>query len=127
MSLVYLPSGKLTWQWKMDHLKMYFLLNMGIFHFFIARLVYWRVIPPSLQSMANLDQLFAIPDLQRLMEKILHQLTYKPLQIMRDLQFAISTGGGFLPSTVEKIEDINFHFMFLKAAGREVPLFSRFI
>ena len=26
------PSGKLTWQWKMDHLKMYSLLNMGIFH-----------------------------------------------------------------------------------------------
>ena len=29
--LFYLPSGKLTWQWKMDLLKMYSLLNMGIF------------------------------------------------------------------------------------------------
>ena len=27
---VYIPSGKLTWQWKMDHLKMYS-LKMGIF------------------------------------------------------------------------------------------------
>ena len=36
-----LPSGKLTWQWKMDLLKMYSLLNMGIFP--PAMLVYWRV------------------------------------------------------------------------------------
>ena len=27
-----IPSGKLTWQWKMDLLKMYSLLKMGIFH-----------------------------------------------------------------------------------------------
>ena len=33
-----LHSGKLTQQWKMDTLKMYFLLNMGIFHY-IAMLV----------------------------------------------------------------------------------------
>ena len=26
-----LPPRKLTWQWKIHHLKMYFLLNMGIF------------------------------------------------------------------------------------------------
>ena len=35
-----IPSGKLTWQWKMDLLKMYSLLKMGIS---IAMLVYWRV------------------------------------------------------------------------------------
>ena len=29
--LKHLPSGKLTWQWKLHHLKMYFLLKMGIF------------------------------------------------------------------------------------------------
>ena len=29
-------SGKLTWQWKMDPLKMYFLLNMGIFHCYVS-------------------------------------------------------------------------------------------
>ena len=28
----FVHSGNLTWQWKMDPLKMYFLLNMGIFH-----------------------------------------------------------------------------------------------
>ena len=27
-----IPSSKLTWQRNMDHLKMYFLLKMGIFH-----------------------------------------------------------------------------------------------
>ena len=27
-----LPPRKLTWQWKLHHLKMYFLLKMGIFH-----------------------------------------------------------------------------------------------
>ncbi len=31
-----LPSGKLTWQSKMDLLKMYFLLNMGIFHCYVS-------------------------------------------------------------------------------------------
>ena len=29
---LHIPSGKLTWQWKMDDLKMYFLLKMGILH-----------------------------------------------------------------------------------------------
>ena len=38
-SLITLPSSKLTWQWKMDLLKMYSLLKMGIF----AMLVYWSV------------------------------------------------------------------------------------
>ena len=28
--------GKLTWQWKMDPLKMYFLLKMGIFHCYVS-------------------------------------------------------------------------------------------
>ena len=31
-----LPSGKLTWQWKTDHLKMYFLLKMGIFQCYVS-------------------------------------------------------------------------------------------
>ena len=38
-SLITLPSSKLTWQWKMDLLKMYSLLKMGIF----AMLAYWSV------------------------------------------------------------------------------------
>ena len=29
-------SGKLRWQWKMDPLKMYFRLNMGIFHSYVS-------------------------------------------------------------------------------------------
>ena len=29
-------SGKLTWQWKIDPLKMYFLLKMGIFHCYVS-------------------------------------------------------------------------------------------
>jgi len=29
-------SGNLTWQWKMDPLKMYFLLNMGIFRCYVS-------------------------------------------------------------------------------------------
>ena len=29
-------SGKLTWQWKMGPLKMYFLLKMGIFHCYVS-------------------------------------------------------------------------------------------
>ena len=32
------PSGKLTWQWKMDQLKMYSLLKMGIFHCHVSLL-----------------------------------------------------------------------------------------
>ena len=32
------PSGKLTWQWKMDLLKMYSLLKMGIFHCHVSLL-----------------------------------------------------------------------------------------
>ena len=32
---VLIPSGKLTWQWKMDQLKMYSLL-MGIFHGYVS-------------------------------------------------------------------------------------------
>ena len=32
MFVVFSPSGKLTWQWKIDLLKMYSLLKMGIFH-----------------------------------------------------------------------------------------------
>ena len=31
-----LPSGKLTWQGKMNVLKMYPLLNMGIFHCYVS-------------------------------------------------------------------------------------------
>ena len=30
-----LPSGKLTWQWKMNLLKIYSLLKMGIFHCYV--------------------------------------------------------------------------------------------
>ena len=37
-NLVYLPSGKLTWQWKMDLLKMYSLLKMGIFYCHVSLL-----------------------------------------------------------------------------------------
>ena len=33
-----IPSGKLTWQWKMDHFKMYFLFKMVIFHCHISLL-----------------------------------------------------------------------------------------
>ena len=33
-----LPSGKLTWQWKMDLLKMYSLLKMVIFHCHVSLL-----------------------------------------------------------------------------------------
>ena len=32
------PSGKLTWQWKMDLLKIYSLLKMGIFHCHVSLL-----------------------------------------------------------------------------------------
>ena len=32
----WIHSGKLTWQWNMDHLKMYFLLSMGIFHCYVS-------------------------------------------------------------------------------------------
>ena len=32
------PSGKLAWQWKMDLLKMYSLLKMGIFHCHVSLL-----------------------------------------------------------------------------------------
>ena len=32
------PSGKLTWQWKMDQLKMYSLLKMVIFHCHVSLL-----------------------------------------------------------------------------------------
>ena len=32
------PSGKLTWQWKMDQLKMYSLLKMGVFHCHVSLL-----------------------------------------------------------------------------------------
>ena len=34
----WLPSGKLTWQWKMDLLKMYSLLKMGIFYCHVSLL-----------------------------------------------------------------------------------------
>ena len=33
---IHLVSGKLRWQWKMDPLKMYFRLNMGIFHSYVS-------------------------------------------------------------------------------------------
>ena len=32
----YIPSGKLTWQWKMDLMKMYSLLKMGICHCYVS-------------------------------------------------------------------------------------------
>ena len=35
---IILPSGKLTWQWKMDQLKMYSLLKMVIFHCHVSLL-----------------------------------------------------------------------------------------
>ena len=38
MWLFLVPSGKLTCQWKMDLLKMYSLLNMGIFHCHVSLL-----------------------------------------------------------------------------------------
>ena len=38
-----LPSGKLTWQWKMDLLKMYSLLKMLIFHCHVSLLEGSRV------------------------------------------------------------------------------------
>ena len=34
----FIPSGELTWQWKMDLLKMYSLLTMGIFHCHVSLL-----------------------------------------------------------------------------------------
>ena len=40
-----LPFGKLTWQWKMDLLKMYSLLNLGIFQChvsFLEGMYQWR-------------------------------------------------------------------------------------
>ncbi len=33
---IILPSGKLTWQWKMGLLKMHSLLKMGIFHCYVS-------------------------------------------------------------------------------------------
>ena len=42
MLRMFLHSSKLTFEWKMDPLKMYFLLNMGIFQ--PATLVYQRVV-----------------------------------------------------------------------------------
>ena len=33
---IHLLSGKLRWQWNMDPLKMYFRLNMGIFHSYVS-------------------------------------------------------------------------------------------
>ena len=36
MVLWYMPSGKLTWQWKITLLKMHSLLNMGIFHCYVC-------------------------------------------------------------------------------------------
>ena len=30
------PAWKLTWQWKIHHLKMYFLLKMGIFRCYVS-------------------------------------------------------------------------------------------
>ena len=50
-----LPSGKLIWQWKINLLKMYYLLNMGIFQ--PAMLVYQRVflarVTPSLRVVVS--------------------------------------------------------------------------
>ena len=40
-----IPPRKLTWQWKIHHLKMYFLLNMGIFQ--PAMLVFGSVTVPG--------------------------------------------------------------------------------
>ena len=37
-TLYHIPSGKLTWQWKMDQLKMYSLLKMVIFHCHVSLL-----------------------------------------------------------------------------------------
>ena len=36
--LIYVHSSEVTWQWKMDPLKMYFLLKMGIFHCYVSSL-----------------------------------------------------------------------------------------
>ena len=41
------PSGQLTWQWKMDLLKMYSVLKMCMFHCHVSYLFYWRVSPGS--------------------------------------------------------------------------------
>ena len=35
-NLTNVPSGKLTWQWKMDLLKMYSLLKMGMFYCYVS-------------------------------------------------------------------------------------------
>ncbi len=46
--IFYLHSRKLTWQWKMDPLKMYFLLNMGVFYCYVSLPEgTWRTIPDN--------------------------------------------------------------------------------
>ena len=51
--LGYLPPRKLTWQWKILHLKMYFLLNMGIFQHHVSfqgSMLNFRKLNPPLVS-----------------------------------------------------------------------------
>ena len=45
-----LHPGKLTWQWKMEPLKMYFLLNMGIFHCYVSLICSYN---PSCHSLVT--------------------------------------------------------------------------
>ena len=50
-----LPFGKLTWQWKMDQLKMYSLLKMGIFHCHVSLLEGNPYDSPCIKSKMYLD------------------------------------------------------------------------
>ena len=58
-----LPSGKLTWQWKMDPLKMHSLLKMGIFHCYLSlpegrcHFVRWRLSLGIAGGIATVDKI----------------------------------------------------------------------
>ena len=49
-----LHSGNLTWQWKIHHLKMYFLFKMGIFHCYVC-------LPEGMLNFRRVSQFFAYP------------------------------------------------------------------
>ena len=46
--------SKLTQQWKMDPLKMYFLLNMGIFHCYVSLLEGRRLLKEPRQNRTSI-------------------------------------------------------------------------
>ena len=95
---VIIPFGKLTWQWKMDLLKMYSLLKMGIFHCHVSLLKginYWWFRHPKANHLTCLKLL-----IETRIFNIYHQFFSQPINFRCQISRVDAPWGSALRESV---------------------------